>query len=491
MRTLNYVVVCAVLVAVLSVNLEGAFLTEAHETGVAHENFLIPEGALHESIVSTAPGLSTWGTAEHSVFNSDETPLYFDFPYIYTPGFDVDNFLSPEGFDLANGHLSSGLLGGAPGLYNVYITWPASTNVDTDGCRITVTNDGETVDLPFVDMNTGETGTPGGNNGWFRIAEGIHLTTGITYEIHQIAHDPMGYPSMRSHGVLWELVEADVEQLTIIESDGSTNVAEGGATDSYTVALKEEPLSDILVTVEATDPNQLWLNGQLGGKLEFTFTPENWNEGQPVTVEAFDDSEVERDHTVMVLHMIMAEDPNDSGFGGLVAVNITDNEGPDIRITESDGTTEVSEEGPTSDDYEVRLLYPPTDNVTIVIETDGQVLVYTGTGPGPSTTAELKFTPDDWEVDQAITVTAVDDYVLEDTHISEITHIAESNDGGYDGFVGRNVVVNIDDNDCGAWGYTFMDFDRDCVVDIADFAEFAAEWLICTQPYGDSCIDLR
>ena len=123
MRTVNCVVVCAAVIAVLSVNVDGAFLTEAHETGVAHENFLgIIEGP---SIPSLAPGLSTWGTAEKSVYG-----LYdIDWSYIYTPGFDVDNFFSPAGFDLANGHLSSGLIGGAPGLYNVYITSVSYTHL--------------------------------------------------------------------------------------------------------------------------------------------------------------------------------------------------------------------------------------------------------------------------------------------------------------------------------------------------------------------------
>jgi len=488
MKTLNYLVVCAVVIAALSVNAHGAFLTEAR--GVAQENFLGDLAVTNVSIPSLAPGLSTWGTALKSVFSSDES-IGDGFPYIYTPGFDVDNFFSPAGFDLANGHLSSGLIGGAPGLYNVYITWPESTNVDPDGCTITVSNDGTEVVLPFVDMNTGATGDPGGNSGWFRIAEGIHLTTGTTYTIHQTANDPYGYPSMRSHGVLWELVEADPQMATIIESDGTTDVTEGSITDTYTVALKEQPLSDTVVTVESLDPNQLWLNGQLEGILELTFTPDNWDEGQPVTVEAFDDLDFEGDHSVMVLHSIMAEDPNDSGFGGLVLVNITDNDGPDIRITESDETTEVSEEGPTSDSYEVKLLYQPTENVTIIIETDGEVLVGAGTEPGTSTSVELKFTDKNWGDYQTITVTAVDDEVLEYTHISEITHIAESRDVGYDGLEGRNVAVSIDDNDCGAWGFTGMDFNRNCVVGIDDFAEFAAEWLVCTQPYGDSCIDLR
>jgi hypothetical protein len=487
MKTVNYVVAaCAIVVAVLSMNVQGAFLTEAHPTGVASENFL--GETTRYSIKSLAPGLSTWGTAVQSVYGASDTGS--DWPYVYTPGFDVDNFLSPAGYDLSNGHVSSGLVGGAPGLYNVYITWPASTNVAIEGCRITVSNDGTEVVLDPVDMNTGGTGDPGANHGWYRIAEQVHLTTGTTYTIHQIANNPTAFPSMRSHGVLWELVEADPEMATITESGNKTEVTEGGATDSYTVALKEQPLTDVVVTVEALDPNQLWLNGQMDTILELPFTTANWNQPQPVTVEAYDDLEIENDHSVMVLHMIRPPDPNDTAYGGLVTVNITDNEGPGIRITESDGTTEVSEEGPTSDNYLVKLLYPPTDDVIVNITADDDTLV--DTGSGAAQTAQLTFEWDgNWNEEKTVTVSAVDDVELEWLHWSTISHDITSLDGGYDPLPVPDVLVRVEDNECGAWGYLELDINQDCYVDIGDFAELAAAWMECTQPYGTNCVDLR
>ena len=35
---------------------------------------------------------------------------------------------------------------------------------------------------------------------------------------------------------------------------------------------------------------------------------------------------------------------------------------------------------------------------------------------------------------------------------------------------------------CGDWGYRSMDFDRNCYVDLADFAAFASDWMNCTDP---------
>jgi hypothetical protein len=483
-RTLQYVAVAVVALALLAANAQAAFLTEAHPSGVARENFLGVTNRL--SIPSYAPGLSTWGTATGSVYGANDTGS--DWPFIYTPAFDKDNFHSPAGYDLKNGYVSSGLVGGAPGLYSVYMTWPLSDNPPADGCKITVSHDDGEVVLPAVVQKTGFSGSPGGNGGWYRIAERIHLTTGTTYTIHLIANAPASFPSMRCHGVLWELVEADPQQATIVESEGVTNVTEGGASDTYAVTLVEQPPAAVVVSVEALDPNQLWLNGELD-RTELTFRPDNWNVEQIVTVEAFDDLMVEGDHSVMVLHKTLAADPNDNGFGGLITVNITDNEAPGIRITESDGATSVAEQGSTSDTYTVRLLYPPTANVTINITADDDTAVDTGGGAGP--TAQLIFTQANWYIEQTVTVSAVDDDILEREHWAAISHSVSSVDSGYDGFTVRNIVVRVEDNECGVWSYSVVDINKDCYVDLGDLATVAQSWLDCTQPYGDGCVDLR
>ncbi|MFI4912209.1 MAG: LamG-like jellyroll fold domain-containing protein [Sedimentisphaeraceae bacterium JB056] len=43
---------------------------------------------------------------------------------------------------------------------------------------------------------------------------------------------------------------------------------------------------------------------------------------------------------------------------------------------------------------------------------------------------------------------------------------------------------------CGDWGYLQMDFNRDCLVDMKDFSFIASQWLLCSQPYADGCINM-
>jgi hypothetical protein len=41
--------------------------------------------------------------------------------------------------------------------------------------------------------------------------------------------------------------------------------------------------------------------------------------------------------------------------------------------------------------------------------------------------------------------------------------------------------------ECGDWGYKAGDMDRDCKVDLKDFAMLAQDWLACTVPDQEDC----
>ena len=49
-------------------------------------------------------------------------------------------------------------------------------------------------------------------------------------------------------------------------------------------------------------------------------------------------------------------------------------------------------------------------------------------------------------------------------------------------------VKDLDNKECGAWGYQSADVNLDCQVDLNDFAELAAGWLTCTDPNDPYCV---
>jgi hypothetical protein len=146
-----------------------------------------------------------------------------------------------------------------------------------------------------------------------------------------------------------------------------------------------------------------------------------------------------------------------------------------VTITESGGNT-IVEEGQPADSYQVSLSSEPTAAVQITVTpSDDQVDL--GSGPGVAIT--LDFDSGNWEADQTVDVTAYDDDVYEgkDIHKTTINHTAQG--GNYEGINIRSVEVSVIDNElsCGDWGYLPTDLNRDCVVDILDYALFASEWL--------------
>ncbi len=123
--------------------------------------------------------------------------------------------------------------------------------------------------------------------------------------------------------------------VTVTQSGGNTAIAEGGATDSYTLVLNAQPSADVTINVEA--------DAQLSvDNAALTFTTANWNVPQTVTVTALDDAVFEGSHTGAISHVVSSTDAGYNGIGvtGIVA-NITDND-PEPGTACGDPATKIS-----------------------------------------------------------------------------------------------------------------------------------------------------
>lgn len=148
----------------------------------------------------------------------------------------------------------------------------------------------------------------------------------------------------------------------------------------------------------------------------------------------------------------------------------------DVIVTESDGDTVVVEDGLT-DSYEIVLDVLPDANV-LITATPGDAEIDLGSGPGVA--INLTFTTGNWSTAQTVNVTAYDDDLYEPgpDHTTMIAHTAQSSDSNYEGTGIPSVQVTVIDNErlCGEWGYLLADFNRDCYVDMLDFAIYAIQW---------------
>ncbi|MCU0547436.1 MAG: hypothetical protein MUE44_35620 [Oscillatoriaceae cyanobacterium Prado104] len=115
-------------------------------------------------------------------------------------------------------------------------------------------------------------------------------------------------------------------------------------------------------------------------------------------------------------------------------LTIVDNDSAGVTVS---ATSVSAAEGGASASYTVQLTSQPTSAVTISFNTGTQV----------SAIADLTFNSTNWNVPQNVTVTAVDDSVVEGNHTATITANAASTDPNYNGIAIAAVTANIADND--------------------------------------------
>jgi alpha-tubulin suppressor-like RCC1 family protein len=238
----------------------------------------------------------------------------------------------------------------------------------------------------------------------------------------------------------------DSAGVTIVESGGSTNIAEGGATDAFTVVLKSQPTANVSVSIVAGSQCSV-------GQTTLNFTTGNWNLPQTVTVTAIDDPVAEGAQTGSLTHSVASSDAKYNGggvaftvngsAGSTVTANITDNDVVGFTLIQSGGTTDVSEAG-GSDTYTIRLNTQPSAAVSLTLNADAQVRV------NGSASAVLAFSATagvtgGWDQPQMVTITAVNDALVEGLHLGSITGTATG--GGYTGVAPPTVSASVTDND--------------------------------------------
>ena len=209
----------------------------------------------------------------------------------------------------------------------------------------------------------------------------------------------------------------------------AVQVTEGG-TAMYSVRLAHQPSANVTVTVApvAGGDSDIAVTSPVGGSL--TFTTGNWNVNQEVTLSAAEDEDL-ADGRSLIRHTATGGG-YDSVTGDVTATE-DDNDSPSLTFTPSAVTVP---EGSTAK-YSVRLSHQPGASVAILL---GRASGDTDLSASP---AILPFLPTNWNTDQEVTITALQDDDLVDGQ-AIIRHTALG--GGYDSVTG-DVTATEDDDD--------------------------------------------
>ncbi len=231
----------------------------------------------------------------------------------------------------------------------------------------------------------------------------------------------------------------DVAGVSVTETNGATEVTEGGASDSVDVVLTAQPMTNVVLNVVFAAANEVTLDRQL-----LTFSTSNWNQPQTVTLFAVDDGRIEATEMSDLTFRIDTT-KTDPAFAAIpdqkIVARVIDNDFAGFTIVESDGMTSVTEPD-TQDSFSIALTAQPTTNV---------VLTLANPDPGEVHLDKLSltFTPFNWNSPQVVAVTAVDDFLVDGLQTIDVVVAVNttSSDDAFDPVASKTVSITIVDDD--------------------------------------------
>ena len=218
--------------------------------------------------------------------------------------------------------------------------------------------------------------------------------------------------------------------ITINVTDASAT--EGGGTAAFTVRLATQPSATTTVTIAADPSGQCTF-----APATLTFTTANFATVQTVTATAVNDVVPEGTHTCSPGSITASGSNYSTVTGTPPTLTVVDNDQGLLVNT----TVPTATEGGANGAFTVRLSTLPTGNVTVTIAADPATPDQCTFAPTP-----LTFTTGNWNVAQTVTVTAVNDLIVEGAH-SCVTGIISAAGGGYAGVTGIAPTFTITDND--------------------------------------------
>ena len=217
----------------------------------------------------------------------------------------------------------------------------------------------------------------------FSLNAGLLLTISACGE-QQSSDENSDYSSLRSTGV---------EKKTT--SDSALLTTEAGGTATVQVRLNSMPLSTVTVTPSSSDNGE----GQVSpGTL--SFTNKNWNTYQTLTITGVDDNVTDGTQSYQIDFQLSTEDTKYSSLSlSSLSFSNEDDEVAGVVVGTISGNT--TESGGTAT-FSVKLNSQPEAGVAISVSSSN-------TDEGTVNPSNLGFSSSNWDTNQTVTVTGVDD----------------------------------------------------------------------------------
>lgn len=239
----------------------------------------------------------------------------------------------------------------------------------------------------------------------------------------------------------------DTAAINVSMISGDTTEAMAG-TASFGISLNSEPTNNVTVNFDSSDATEGTVS-----TTSLTFTPANWQVIQFVTVTGVDDAVADGNQPYRIDFTVTTS--GDAAYAAITPASINlsniDNDSAGITVSAASGnTTEAAGPGHTAT-FTVVLTSQPVANVTVNYDSNDLT-------EGTVSPTSLTFTPADWNMVRTVTITGVDDALLDGNQTYGITFTATTSaDPIYAAITPAAVTLQNIDNDAGVCGNNIVE----------------------------------
>ena len=222
----------------------------------------------------------------------------------------------------------------------------------------------------------------------------------------------------------------DNDDVGIVYDDSSITLNEGQSA-IRTFKLKSQPLADVALNISSDHDDKLTISSK-----QLIFTPSNWNINQSVIFTAIDDNIASGDLSFNIKIKPSSTDTLYNNISeNIIPITIKDD---DLAGIIYDSTSVTLDEG-QSITRTFRLKSQPTSNVTLNISSNNGSRLSISK---PS----LTFTASNWNIDQSVTFTAIDNSIDDGDATVSVTIKSTSTDINYNN-LSSGFAIAVKDND--------------------------------------------
>ena len=254
-----------------------------------------------------------------------------------------------------------------------------------------------------------------------------HIVTAaaISSDVNYSALDPDDVPVTNT--------DDDTAGIIVTPTSGLTTT-EAGGTATFTVVLTTLPTADVTITLVSSNPAEGTVS-----PASLVFTSVNGRVAQTVTVTGVNDALDDGDIPYSIVTAASSADVLYGITVADVAVTNTDDDAAGVTVSPTSGLI-TTEAGGTAT-FTVTLTSRPTADVSIALSSDDVT-------EGTVSPASVTFTSTNWNTAQTVTITGVDDSVVDaDVGYHIVTAAATSADSAYAGLAVSDISVTNTDND--------------------------------------------